>query len=63
MSVFKHHDHKDADGGQADASSANADTAEREEELDGTEHPLAREHDEAVAREVRSETLPRPPGI
>lgn len=63
MSVFKHHDHKDADGGQADAPSSTADNAEREEEIDGTENPIARERDEALAREINSETPLRPPGI
>lgn len=67
MSIFKHHEHGNANEEETAKPDSKAEESEdgaaHDEYYDGTENPIAREHDEAVAREIRTNTPMRPPGI
>ncbi|WP_430868575.1 hypothetical protein [Demequina aurantiaca] len=64
MSIFKHHDKKESDTSEATESPRSSDDdASAEESFEGTENPIELEHDRALARQIRSTTPIRPPGI
>jgi hypothetical protein len=64
MSNSKHHEHHKSDSSESsEQANEAAQKVERTEQFDGTEDPIEREHDESVAREIRSTTPIRLPGI